>query len=145
MELITHSLPASAAECRKVFLRTDRHTLAKRRWRGRAEDGQDFGFDLEWPLRHGDAFFETPGQSYIIQQAPEPVLAVLIVTPAQAARVAWQIGNLHFPAAIIEDSILTVDDLALRQMFDRERISYRLTEAIFQPLSAAAGHHHHHH
>jgi hypothetical protein len=31
---------------RTVSLNVERRVLAKRRWRGQAEDGTDFGFDL---------------------------------------------------------------------------------------------------
>ena len=34
----------------KISLTVERRVLAKRRWRGEAEDGTDFGFDLVSPL-----------------------------------------------------------------------------------------------
>jgi hypothetical protein len=40
----------------QVRLIADRLTLTKRRWRGAAEDGRKFGFDLEGPLIHGTSF-----------------------------------------------------------------------------------------
>ena len=38
----------------QIAIAVDRHKLARRRWRGLAQDGQDFGFDLIEPLQHGD-------------------------------------------------------------------------------------------
>jgi urease accessory protein len=128
----------------KIFLSVPRHTLAKRRWRAKADDGADFGFDLEAPLKHGDVFFQSSTGAYVISQAEEKVLALAFRTAPEAARLAWQVGNLHFPVAIREDGLLVEDDLAIRQMLDREHIPYSETEAVFQPLSGAAGHHHSH-
>lgn len=143
MDLITHPLSTSANGLPEIKLPVDRHTLAKRRWRGKADDGRDFGFDLTEPLKHRSAFFETNVARYVIAQTSEPVLSVLIVTPSQAARVAWQVGNLHFPLAVREDSVLVEDDVAMRQMFARENITFRVVREIFQPVGGAAGHHHH--
>lgn len=129
-----------------VELAIDRLTLAKCRWRRIANDGHDFGFDLEHPLRHGDVFFQTATHQYRIAQMPENVLSVALTTPAQAASVAWQVGNLHFRVMIREGFLVVEDDLALRQMFERESLAFTPTRAIFQPLAGAgAGAHHHHH
>src|SRR5437867_755441 len=125
-------------------LEIDRHTLAKRRWRGTAADGREFGFDLDHPLRHGDVFFQTPTHRYVIAQIPESVLRVALTTPVHAARLAWQIGNLHFRVMLTEGFLLVEDDPALRQMFEREGIEFTLANAVFQPLAGAAGHHDHH-
>jgi urease accessory protein len=127
----------------KIFLIVPRHSLAKRRWRAKAEDGADFGFDLETPLKHGDTILQTPKAVYVIYQEPEKVLSLAFHSPTEAAGLGWQIGNLHFPVAIRENSLLVEDDLAIRQMLDREHIPYTEAEEVFQPLNAAAGHHHH--
>src|ERR1051326_8023650 len=104
----------------RVELSADRLTLAKRRWRARAAAGREFGLDLAEPLRHGDVFFETATHGYWIAQFPEPVLRVDLASPGQAARMAWHIGNLHFPIMPGDGFVLVEDDLALRQMFARE-------------------------
>src|SRR5271155_1851356 len=79
-----------------VPLQVDRATLAKRRWRGVAEDGKEFGFDLNEPINHGAHFFSLAETSYVIEQMPEEVLEIPVATLEQAARVAWSLGNLHF-------------------------------------------------
>ena len=45
-----HSLNPEIFEC-SIPLTVERRVLAKRRWRGKAEDGTDFGFDLDVPLK----------------------------------------------------------------------------------------------
>ena len=86
-----------------VILKVDRATLAKRRWRGVAQDAREFGFDLDHALADGSVFFREAGKCYVISQAPEPVLEIeLGHDPAGVAVLAWQIGNLHFPIEVTE-------------------------------------------
>lgn len=145
LELVRGPLERPTPGLPLIELSADRLTLAKRRWRGRAADGREFGFDLEHPLQHGDLFFETSTHCYAIVQTAEPVLRVSCSSPDQAARIAWQIGNLHFQLMLGGDFLLVEDDIALRQMLERDHVDFSATSAVFQPLAGAAGHHHHHH
>ena len=54
----------------EISLSVDRRVLAKRRWRGQAEDGTDFGFDLEIPLQNRVCFHVEGNRNYIIAQNP---------------------------------------------------------------------------
>jgi urease accessory protein len=127
-----------------VFLSPDRATLAKRRWRGVAQDGREFGFDLDHPLSNGSVFFREPGTCYVISQAPEPVLEIALdQDPKRAAALAWQIGNLHFPIEVTDSVIRCPDDPAIRQMLQREQIASRAAMAVFRPITSP-GHAHHH-
>jgi urease accessory protein len=111
----------------------DRHTLAKRRWRGTAEDGREFGFDLEEPLHDGAPFFQAAGATYVIAQQPESVLEVTLTTPLEGARIGWLIGNLHFSLELAGRVILVADDPALRQLFGREHIPFTEASRVFHP------------
>lgn len=147
MEIIRHPIGESQRGLGEVLLRVDRHTLAKRRWRSTAENGHEFGFDLEEPLADGTAFFETEAHSFRIAQTPEPVLELRIADrelreEADAARIGWMIGNLHFPLEITESLIRVPDDPALRALFEREHISFESAAAVFHPLRAAHSHAH---
>lgn len=141
MEIIRQ--PASPADSAKPRVRVpvDRLTLAKRRWRGLAEDGREFGFDLERPLADGATVFSEAERDYVIAQKYEPVLEVhLVQDPPSAAKLGWMIGNLHFPLEVTGDSVRVADDPALRQMFEREGIKYSEYKRVFHPL--AGGHRH---
>lgn len=133
MDLINAPLPPSSPGVLEVLLPVDRHTLAKRRWRAAAEDGREFGFDLEEPLHDGVAFFQAAGATYVIAQQPEPVLEVTLTTPLEAARTGWLIGNLHFSLELAGSVILVADDSALRQLFAREHIAFAETSRVFHP------------
>ncbi len=131
-----------------VPLRVDRTTLAKRRWRGVAVDGREFGFDLDEPINPGAHFFAVGDNYYVIEQEPEEVLEIPVTTPEQGARVGWSLGNLHFGVQVVGNAIRVVEDPAVLQLLQREGIAFSRVNCVFQPLAAGAHHHHdepHHH
>lgn len=143
MELVTAALPHPAHPAsRTVSIPVDRHTLAKRRWRGVAADGREFGFDLDSPLADGDAVFADAdaGTIYRLAQQPEFVLAVTLRGAEDAARLGWLLGNLHFRVAVSAGAVQAPDDPAVRQMLDREHIHYHAEAAVFQPLGGGHTH-----
>ncbi len=132
----------------EVPVRVERQKLAKRLWRGAADDGTDFGFELDQPLHHGDVVWATGAARYVIRQASEPVLEIrLDVAPAAAAMIGWAVGNLHFEVDAQASRLLAPAAPGLRQSLDRIGIHYRELTDIFQPHPFAAGHsgHSHHH
>jgi urease accessory protein len=138
---LVHAALADVPPLPLVPLRAERRALAKRRWRGVAEDGAEFGFDLGRPLADGDAFFAAATAVYCIVQKPEPVLEVaLIAKAAPVARLGWTIGNLHFPIQVTDDCIRVPDDSALRQLFEREKIPFIACERVFVPFAKAHSH-----
>ncbi len=140
LDIIRAPLAEHDASLPPVRIPVDRLTLAKRRWRGVAEDGREFGFDLEKPLADGDAAFQAESL-YVIAQKYEPVLEVALGTDAPtAARLGWLIGNLHFPLEVACATVRVADDPALRQLFEREHIAFVACKRVFHPLSG--GHHH---
>ena len=145
MEIIRDHLHDWDRSLPRVPLPVDRLTLAKRRWRQTASDGQEFGFDLEHPLADGDVFFQTAAAAYHIEQQREPILEVPLDHAAQAAQLGWQIGNLHFQIAITAGAILAPDDPAIRQLLERAGVPHRPTQAVFRPLTGSHSHGHHSH
>jgi len=125
-----------------ISLIVERRVLAKRRWRGQAQDGADFGFDLISPLRHGICFHAEEDKNYVIDQKPEVVFRVPFPDQKEAAHRAWQVGNLHFPAQFLESYLLVEGDLAVRLMLERNQIPFEEGMEVFQPVLAATGHHH---
>ena len=143
MHLITQALFHIPENLETIALSVDRHKLARRRWRGEAADGADFGFDVAEALSHGDCIHIDGAKAYVIEQAPEACFLVPIGEAIQAAWVGWMIGNLHFKAAFTEEGVLVQDDLAVEQMLEREQIHYHRVTKVFQP-SKQGGHSHDH-
>ncbi len=124
----------------EVPLRVERLTLAKRLWRGIAEDGTEFGFELEAPLKHGDTFFQSPTARYSVQQHPEAVVEVsLDVAPSASAGIGWAIGNLHLELQSEPTRLLAPDEPSVRQLLDRLKVPFKRTTAIFRPGRFARG------
>ena len=123
-----------------VALRVDRITLAKRLWRGVADDGTEFGFELSAPLRHGEVVHQTSRARYVILQQEEPVVEIALdITPSAAAGIGWAIGNLHLELSAEPGRLLAPDEPAVRQLLDRLTVPYRPTTAVFRPGRFARG------
>ena len=141
MELIRNALPQPAPGLERIKMPVERLTLAKRRWRGVAEDGREFGCDLDAPLADGAAVFQSGTAVYVIAQKYEPVLEVALGADSPtAARLGWMIGNLHFQIEVAGEIVRVVDDPAVRQLFEREHIAFTACKRVFHPLGG--GHRH---
>jgi urease accessory protein len=124
-----------------VVLMVPRLNLRRRRWRGTAEDGVEFGFDLERPLTDGHIVHISETARYLLQQQPEPVLEIPLPAEAtEAARLGWMMGNLHFAIEVTAGLVSVEDDPAVRQLCEREQLPFRAVERVFHPL--AGGHSH---
>jgi len=124
----------------EVALRAERLSVAKRLWRGVAEDGVEFGFELEKPLKHGDTFWQTAAARYVVRQEPEAVLEVsLAIAPSAAAGIGWAVGNLHLELQSEPTRLLALDEPAVRQLFDRLQVPFQPTTAVFRPGRFARG------
>ncbi len=140
MRLISSAISIPDDGLPVIALRVDRITLAKRLWRGTADDGTDFGFELERPLKHGDTFHATAAARYVINQQPEPVVEVsLDLAPSAAAGIGWAIGNLHLELQAEATRLLAPDEPAVRQLLDRLKVPFRTSTAIFRPGRFARG------
>lgn len=140
MQLVSGPLASADSSLPEIFLRVERLTLAKRLWRGTADDGVEFGFELDAPLKHGDTFFRSATARYTIQQHPEPVVEVsLDVAPSAAAGIGWAVGNLHLELQSEPTRLLAPDEPAVRQLFDRLKVPFKQTTAIFRPGRFARG------
>jgi urease accessory protein len=143
--ILRHAWPSPKHPGRRIELRAERMTLAKRRWHGTAEDGVEFGFDLDHPLPAGTVFLETASAHYVLTQRPEAVLEVALTETLSAARTAWSLGNLHFPIELDGNVLRVADDPAARLYFERADVDFRTAQKIFQPIQTAGHSHGHHH
>jgi urease accessory protein len=140
MVLIHAALSTAGPGLPAISLRVDRITLAKRLWRGTADDGTEFGFELARPLAPGTAFHETPVARYVIVQQPEPVVEIsLAVAPSAAAGIGWAIGNLHLELQAEPTRLLAADEPAVRHLLERLQVAYTRTSAVFRPGRFARG------
>jgi urease accessory protein len=140
MQLVSGPVVSPDTALTTIALKVARSMVVKRLWRGTADDGMEFGFELAEPLRHGDTFWQTTAARYVIAQQPEPVLEVsLDVAPSAAAGIGWAIGNLHLELSAEPARLLAPDEPAVRQLLGRLKVPFKPTTAIFRPGRFARG------
>lgn len=140
LQLINAPVAVPDAGLPEVKLVVGRLTVAKRIWRGTAEDGKEFGFELAAPLRHGDTFWQTTTVRYVLQQQPEAVVEIALqMVPSAAAGIGWAVGNLHLELQAEPTRLLAADEPAVRQLLDRLKVPFQPTTAIFRPGRFARG------
>lgn len=122
----------------RIELAVERRRFLKRRWRGTAHDGTDFGFDLETRLTDGCVIFQDGETDYIVRQLPERVYEVSFSSPAEGALIGWKVGNLHLPSQITEGSLRILHDDAMKQLIEREGWAFTEPEVLFTPMKAMA-------
>jgi urease accessory protein len=69
-----------------------------------------------------------------VEAAYEAVLAVSPRARATAIRIAFEVGNHHFPLAVDDDTLLVPDDPAMRHLLDRLGQTWEPRQAIFDPI-----------
>ncbi len=140
MQFVTGTIAQPDPSLPEVALRVPRLTLAKRIWRGAAEDGTEFGFELERPLQPGETVWQTARARYVVQQQAEPVVEIsLDVAPSAAAGIGWAVGNLHLELQAEPTRLLAPDEPAVRQLLDRIKVPYKATSVVFRPGRFARG------
>jgi len=131
---VHHALAVIPAHLTRVALLADRHTVAKKRWRGVAADGKEFNFALEEPLVHGAVFYASKTSFYVLLQEPERIVEIPLHGAAATARIAWLMGGHHFALEIKNGSIRVTDSAAVRRLLAREHISFKERKAVFHPF-----------
>ena len=140
LHLIQTPLAQPTSSLPEVAVQVERLKLAKRIWRGVADDGMEFGFELNAPLKEGDTVWQTSIARYVIRQLPEAVLEIsLEVAPSAAAGIGWAIGNLHLELSAESKRLLAADEPAGRQLLERLKVPFTPTMAKFRPGRFARG------
>jgi urease accessory protein len=140
MQLINAPITSPNTSLPEVVLSVERLTIAKRLWRGVAQDGAEFGFELERPLRNGETFWQTDTVRYVVAQQIESVLEIdLAIAPSAAAGIGWAVGNLHLELCAEPTRLLAADEPAVRQLLERLQVPFKATTAVFRPGRFARG------
>ncbi len=128
----------------------ERDTLSlsweERRWtrrRARTSGGREVVLALPTGslLRPGAVIVVEPTWYLAVEGRPEPVLAVVPRHRDEAIRIAFEVGNRHFPLAIRREALLVPDDTAMVQLLARLGLPWERREDVFDPVGGA-GHRH---
>jgi len=125
---------------------TLRLTWEERRWTRKrvvTTAGREVGLALPTGslLQPGDIVAVEPEWYLEIEGKPEPVLAVTPRSRDEAIRVAFDVGNRHFPLAMDGDDLLVPDDTAMEQLLSRLGVAWKRRAAIFAPLGGKSWEH----
>ena len=99
-------------------------------------------------LRPGDVVAVGDGWYVAVEGRAEPVIAIAPRDRDEAVRVAFDVGNRHFPLALNGAELLVPDDSAMEQLVRRLGAAWERRQAVFEPLDRGAyggpggGHHH---
>ena len=140
LQIVHASVSSPDPALPEIAIRADRLVLAKRIWRGTAEDGHEFGFELETRLIDGDAVYQSASARYVVRQIPEAVVEIsLTIAPSAAAGIGWAVGNLHLELQAEPARLLALDEPAVRQLLQRLKVPFTSTSAVFRPGRFARG------
>ena len=122
-------------------------TWEGRRWGRRrvtTERGREVALALPTGsvLSVGAVLLVEPGWYLEVEAAPEPVIAVFPQDHAQALRVAFEVGNRHFPLAMDGDALFVPDDPAMEQLMTRLGARWERRAAVFNPIGSSPAHEH---
>ena len=117
----------------------------QRRWmRGRftTERGREIGVALPTGVQIEPGRIMWVGRDWYLTMAAaiEPLLAIRPGNHAEAIRIAFEVGNLHFPIALSGDHLLVPDDSAMIQLLSRIDANWERCIAAFQPLGKGSPH-----
>jgi len=113
----------------------------------RMANGSTIQFLLDLPearlLRHGEGLVLEDGRVIEVRAAPEKLFEVRGHDPHHLLSLAWQLGNRHLPAQIMDDHIRIRADHVIREMLEGLGAQVRDIEAPFDPERGAySGHSH---
>ena len=93
-------------------------------------------------LRAGDIIAVHTEWYLAVEGRPEPVLAIAPRDCAEAVRIAFDVGNRHFPLAVEGERLLVPDDSAMVRLLSRLGACWERTRSVFDPLGGGPHHEH---
>lgn len=117
----------------------------QRRWmRGRftTEKGREIGMALPTgvQIEPGRILWIGPDWYLTMGAAMEPLLKIHAGDRQEAIRIAFEVGNLHFPLATVGEELFVPDDSAMIQLFTRLGLQWERCSAPFQPIGRGNPH-----
>jgi urease accessory protein len=148
MVVVTSPLPPAARTGLGPKHRDTLHlSWEERRWtrrRVRSTAGREVALALPTGslLRPGDLLAIGEDWYLEVEGRPEPVLRVRPRDRAEAVRVAFDVGNRHFPLALAGELLLVPEDTAMVQLLERLGVPWERGEAVFDPIGGPGPHGH---
>jgi urease accessory protein len=146
-EVVVDTLPIDISPADLAGKEVDTLSLPweQRRWmRGRftTDKGREIGVALPTGIQiePGQIMWIGPDWYLTMGVANEPLLAIRAADRADAIRIAFEVGNLHFPLAVSGERLLVPDDSAMIQLLGRLGVNWERCSAAFQPIGKGSPH-----
>jgi len=122
-------------------------TWEQRRWmRGRFTTAQGRKIGIALPTgttpAPGAILYVAADWYLKMEAAMESVLEIIPADCSEAVKIAFEIGNLHFPLALEGNKILIPDDKAMARLMERLGVRWERRQAIFDPIGNTQLHQH---
>ena len=132
---------AGAPDDEIVLAWDERH---RRRIRMTSNGGKEFLLDLPKAvaLADGDQLVLDDGSRIRVCASEEPVADIHADSPDELARIAWHLGNRHWPTQLIDKGLRIRFDHVLVDMVEGLGGRVTLRDAEFHPESGAYAHEH---
>jgi urease accessory protein len=122
-------------------------TWEQRRWvRGRFTTNKGRRIGLALPTGttlSPDAILWVDQDWYLrIEAATESVLEISPSDNAEAVKIAFEVGNRHFPLAMQGNKLIVPDDKAMARLMDRLGARWERRQAVFNPIGNMETHQH---
>ena len=122
-------------------------TWEQRRWvRGRftTDKGRKIGLALPTgtTLPPNAIVWIEPDWYLRIEAATESVLEILPSDQAEAIKIAFEVGNRHFPLAVEGNTLQVPDDKAMIRLMDRLGAKWTRRQTVFNPIGNTESHQH---
>jgi urease accessory protein len=77
-----------------------------------------------------------------IEAATESVLEIIPSDSDHAVKIAFEVGNRHFPLAVRDSKLLVPDDTAMVRLMDRLGVPWERKQTVFDPIGNTQMHQH---
>lgn len=132
------SWPAESAADSLTLDYDNRH---RRRLKLMTDGGADVLLDLPKAvaMAHGDGLRLADGRWLAVLAAPEALVEIRAADATQLAKIAWHVGNRHFPAQLLDGAIRIRPDHVIEAMIAGLGGMLTRLDAPFQPEGGAYG------
>jgi urease accessory protein len=122
-------------------------TWEQRRWvRGRFTTNKGRKIGLALPtgtmLAPNAIVWVEPEWYLRVEAATEAVLEILPLDYEDAVKIAFEVGNRHFPLAMQGNKLLVPDDKAMVRLMDRLGAKWEKRQTVFNPIGKTESHQH---
>lgn len=90
-------------------------------------------------LRHGDVLFEDASRRVVVNVPPCEVIVARPAGQREAAVLALELGNLHWPAQVTEAEVLFVEDGPPMEVLRQLNVAWSRELRRFEPAPVSAG------